>query len=364
MKKARYPRRIVKGRKAQVQETQLNWIFILIVGVVILGFFTFIVMKQKTASEAKFSGKVSQQINTILVGAKVSSGTAQVIPTPDLEIRFTCNDYYIGPASQRLGNRVVFAPEYLDGDELITWALDWAVPFKVSTFLYMTTPFIKYIVVGDGATAQKIYDTLPDKLNKVNVSYADYMGLADANDKHVRFIFVEPESQDPPATVLGVPSELVDKVDTITGVVLQSKSEAPANGAMTAKFLKATPSGFEPQSFDPDEEFVCLEDELMFGAIFSDKYDSYDCLVQRAYQRLNIISQIYKERLNHLADSYEYSACFGKYNDNQFLDDMITATDITKINSGNIDYGTLSESKSSLREDNNRLQLWSCALIY
>jgi len=176
MKKLKHPlksKNIARSKKAQVQETQLNWVFILIVGAIILGFFTFIVMKQKVSSEAKFSGKVSQQINTILVGAKVSSGTVQMIPTPELEIRFTCNDYYIGPASQRLGNRVVFAPEYLDGDELITWALDWSVPFKVSTFLYMTTPFIKYVVV-DSDEDEKFFNALPDKLNKYSVNYLEF----------------------------------------------------------------------------------------------------------------------------------------------------------------------------------------------
>ena len=108
-KKIRFPDRVRRSRKAQV-ETQFNWIFILIVGAIILAFFTYIVIKQKAASDAKIAGKISQQLNTILVGAKVSSGTVQDIPTPEVSIHFTCNDYYIGPASQRLGNLIVFAP--------------------------------------------------------------------------------------------------------------------------------------------------------------------------------------------------------------------------------------------------------------
>jgi hypothetical protein len=351
---AKYPHEhLLRSRKAQVQETQLNWIFILIVGAIIMGFFVFIVIKQKASSEAKFAGKVTQQLNTILVGAKVSTGTVQVIPTPDLDIRFSCNDYYIGPASQRLGNRVVFAPEFVEGDELITWARDWSVPFKVSTFLYMTTPFIRYVVVdcsGDGG-ALDLFSALPDKLNKDYVSFAELDTVKDERDRHVRFIFVDPSTETP-----DIPSDFVDPGD-VSGLIIYT--DAPTR----VKFLKGTDTGaFNLQS---DDTFVCNEDEIVFGAIFSDRYDTYDCLVQRAYQRLHVVADVHMHRLDAMAPAYVYHAqCEGMYTNNAKMKMIMDATDQARISAGQVDYGALAEAKSGLINDNDRLQLMSCALIY
>ncbi len=177
MKTKRYKRPHKLGKKAQAAETQFNWIFILIVGAVILGFFVFIVIKQKGASEAKFAGKVSQQLDTILVGAKVSSGAFQEIPTPEVTIEFGCDDYFIGPASQRLGNRIVFAPAIVEGRSIQTWTLDWNVPFKVTSFLYITAPTIRYYVIVkqiDDKAATEFYESLPAKLNKQIFTFEDF----------------------------------------------------------------------------------------------------------------------------------------------------------------------------------------------
>ncbi|MBU0461982.1 MAG: hypothetical protein KJ574_05330, partial [Nanoarchaeota archaeon] len=169
----RSPTRIFKhlGKKAQEgPEAQFNWIFILIVGAIIIAFFTLIVIKQKSASEVKVSSVLTKQLNTIFVGARVSSGTVQEIPTPNFAVRFTCNDYYIGAVSQRLGNRVLFAPENLEGNMIITWTLDWSVPYKVTTFLYVTNPKTRYLLVRVSGVDEQAFKqlnlSLPVRLNR------------------------------------------------------------------------------------------------------------------------------------------------------------------------------------------------------
>ena len=179
-------------KKAQV-EAQFNWIFILIAGGLILAFFSYVVIKQKAASEIKLAGKITKQLNTVLTGAKVSSGATELIPISKADIRFSCNDYYIGAASQRLGNRVVFAPEFINSDKIITWALDWNLPFKVNTFLYLTSPLTRYIVIGDSSTIlTKINNSLPDTLNKDYFVDASDPNIVDEDDEYVRFIYVTP----------------------------------------------------------------------------------------------------------------------------------------------------------------------------
>lgn len=349
VKKHRFPGRMrgLHGRKAQA-ETQLNWIFILIVGAVIMAFFAFIVIKQRTASEAKFSGKVSQQLNTILVGAKVSSGTVQEIPTPDLSIRFTCNDYYIGPASQRLGNRIVFAPEYLEGNKLITWTLDWNVPFKITSFLYMTSPFVKYVVVGEGQKADDIYLALPPKLNKAQVSPSDYAALRDEGDWKLRFIFVDQDNQD----IMAIPAAFADV--EVSGLKVRTVDRS-------MQFLER--SAADPNMFtDVDVPFSYTEKEVLYAAIFSDRHDEFDCLMKRAYARLNTVARVYYEKLNAMAPIQYATNCEGYYNQNTNLKDMIQATDDYPLDS--TDLTSIANAVSGLKDTNSRLQIYSCPLIY
>ncbi|MBN1544051.1 hypothetical protein JW898_01160 [Candidatus Woesearchaeota archaeon] len=346
-KKFRFPGRRL-GKRAQEAESQLNWIFILIVGAVILAFFTFIVIKQRSASEAKFAGKVSQQLNTILVGAKVSSGTVQEIPTPDLEIRFTCNDYYIGPASQRLGNRILFAPGNIEGDRIITWTLDWNVPFKVTSFLYMTTPYVRYVVIGqsaDDGEVKGIFDSLPQKLNKRMYSIGDYnAGLVrDEGDRFVRFIFVNV------GTMFNIPEQFAQA--EVSGLTVDTVNRQ-------LQFLvrsTSNPGSFNTQG--PKHTFI--EDEVLYGAIFSDKAEDYECIMTRAYQRLNMVAKVYFEKLNEIAPVFKSTNCEGFYKDNPDIKELIDATKAYPP-----DYGLIGEVKTNLKNKNTNMQLQSCPLIY
>jgi len=346
MKKLKFPARAVKNRKAQA-DTQLNWIFIMIVGAIIMAFFIFIVMKQRAASEAKFSGKVAQQLNTILVGAKVSSGTVQEIPTPEISVRFTCNDYYVGASSQRLGNRVVFAPEYLDGNRMITWTLDWNVPFKVTSFLYITSPFIRYIVVGDDDFAKELFASLPQKLNKKMFSTGDYpAAIRNEGDKAVRFIFVNAGSQSmiPPG---------FENVG-VSGIIV-SGSTSSSGGEV--QFLMR--SAADPTSFTVLGDSKFQELETLYGAIFSEKSEDYDCLMKRAYSRLNMVANVYLEKFNEIAGMYEYGNCVGFYRANPELTAIAGATQAYPPV-----YTTIASSASGLIRTNTQLQLQSCPLIY
>lgn len=340
-------KRMKMSRKAQA-ESQLNWIFILIVGAIILAFFTFIVIKQRAASEAKFAGKVSQQLDTILAGAKVSSGTVQIIPTPELSIRFTCNDYYIGPASQRLGNKVVFAPEFVEGNQIITWTVDWNVPYKVASLLFVTAPTVRYIIVGQTSSdkeAKAIYDALPAKLNKKLYSITDYSSgtITDENDAYVRFVFVNPTG------VYNIPSDFSDA--EVSGLSVD-------NSNMQVQFLERSVSS--PNSFTTTGgKQGYTEDALLYGAVFSTRYDDYACLLTRAYSRLNMVSRVYYEKLNVLGSEWTSTSCEGFYKDNTKLKSMIDAT-----NSYPPTYADIGTGKRDLKEMNEKLQLYSCPLIY
>jgi hypothetical protein len=343
-KKFKIPSRKKTGKKAEA-DTQLNWIFILIVGAIILTFFTFIVIKQRGASEAKFAGKVSQQINTILVGAKAASGTVQEITTPDVSIRFTCNDYYIGVASQRLGNKVVFSPEYIEGSKIITWTLDWDTPFRVTSFLYITTPDIRYVFVSEdieGEAVRRVIEALPEQLNKEIISIADYEAgnLQDEGDKKIRFVFVNLRG------MFTIPTEFEER--EVSGVSINTE-------AKTIQFLTR-----EEGELTRGNEYQYVGVEEVYGAIFTDKEENYRCLAERAYTRLNMVSRVYTQKLNEIHPLFVGKSCEGYYFNNEELNALQRATGTYPPN-----YPEITRLQERLEYVNEHdLKLRSCPLIY
>ncbi|MFQ5475145.1 MAG: hypothetical protein ACE5DM_04880 [Candidatus Nanoarchaeia archaeon] len=362
------PTRLFKHKRAQTPETQFNWIFILIVGALIIAFFTVIVMKQKGASETKVSGKLTRQLNTILVGARVSSGTVQEIPTPKFAVRFACNDYYIGDVEQRLGNRIVFAPEHLEGKTLLTWTLDWNTPFKVTTFLYITNPKTRYILIpveAAGDIHRQLNISLPVKLNRnfdapqydVDPD-SDYMSLRKGLEDNVRFIFLGGDESFTPA----VPTEFIGA----RGSALQIFT-----GENRLRFFEMQGMGFRDLTAEsmsgPSGPVPYLDFESMLGAIFSDNPKIYGCAINRAWKTWNIVSLIYKQKLDFIAPEFAETACEGYYSDNF---DLLRISEVTEKGFDPFDAGVdgdisdVSAAITNLRRTNERAQLSSCPLIY
>src|SRR3989338_6328662 len=185
-------------KKRGMIEVNFNWIFILIAGAVIFVFFINIVNKQRQFSDIKTSSAIVTSLESILTGAQISTSTVNIIDLPKVDIGFECDRYFIGPVPKQTKGNVIFAPNLLKGKKMITWALDWNLPYRVTNFLYVTDPELRYIIVYDSdtnlenkAVAQKLYDELPKEMNKDPPIRKDNLGnLGDKNNYQVKFIFL------------------------------------------------------------------------------------------------------------------------------------------------------------------------------
>ncbi len=166
-------------KKSQVS-VQINWLFVLIAGAIILLFFIGIVFRQKTISDSRLTASIAEDLDLIITGAESAGSTATPIPIPPIEIKFSCEgdeepwfgvDWERTGVDRRLNKKIVFGPDLIKGLNIITWALRFQAPFTVSNFVYLTSPSIRYIFVfQDNAFAQEIFDDFPDIMNKVQVS--------------------------------------------------------------------------------------------------------------------------------------------------------------------------------------------------
>jgi len=325
-------------KKSQIS-TQFAWIFILIAGAIILIFFISLVYKQKAISEQKLASDVQVQLKSILLGAGLSPGTSKQIETPNAEIDFTCDEegfsaYSVKGALQKeeIPMQVLFAPNIIKGDKLIAWALEWDAPFKVTNFLYLSSPKVKYVFVSPPEDVEKDF---PEDFSKETVNDVSAVS-AEGADK-IRFVFFNKEPV--------FPSQLNPKKVDISAINI-------ASGQIY--FYKAGKNSFAKVG-----EIPYLDMPSLYGAIFSDDLAFYECDMKKAFKRLNFISQIYSERQDELKS---YGTGCGLYYiapiQNLVSDSGQCSTDIRGC------MGKIAFDVGAIKSQQEILIIKSCPLLY
>ena len=126
-----------KMRKKGVIALQLNWIFVLIIGAIILTFFIVIVQKQREVSEQTISGAIQTDLQAIFASSAVSTGTASIVEVPSREISFSCEGFKVG--NQFAANfPYAFAPDLIKSDRntISIYAYDWSIPMRITNLLF------------------------------------------------------------------------------------------------------------------------------------------------------------------------------------------------------------------------------------
>lgn len=299
----------MRGNRSEL-EVQFNWIFVIIAGSIILLFFAGLVVKQKQASETRICGQVLNDLELKFFIAKEGAGTVAYTPISDLELQFSCSDYRCSEyeaAPKSSGNIVLFAPRKLFGENLLTWAKEWNVPFKVTNFLYVSTPLNRYYFIYDEnsqnsfADAKKYFDAVPDNFTKEIVSLNDFRSSSRYNnDFGVTLLFFDVSTQ------LNIPPKhWIYDLDTqhVGALSINTGSKEILFHYISGNSLVTTPSS---QKYFRDEE--------LFGAIFSGNSENYDCNLKKAYSRLEKIALIYSTRTSYLFSEATSEICAFHYN--------------------------------------------------
>ncbi len=322
----------MKSKKGVV-EAQLTWVFILIVGTIILLFFIGIAQKQRQIAEMKSSANILQQLDGILTGAEVSSGTSFLIKIPKVEIELDCNSFSIGGLTKSLKTRIVFSPDLISGRQLIIYNLDWSVPYRVSNFLYLSSPEVRYVLVGG---AEELNESLPEFMNKEIVSSID--NLTDKNNYKVKFVFFD-------YTPSGTEGITNLKTKDVTAISIDTAKGLDAYG--TIEFYQV-----EDGQWSIGTETDYLKKESVVGAIFAENIDQYECAMKKASKKLKIVTSIHKTRATTLSNNYDPgSTCYTLLNQ---------ALNLLREDAGLEDTSSL----VGLVSINRQLQLLGCPTIY
>lgn len=368
-----------KGKKGVV-EVQFNWIFVMIAGGLILFFFTTIISGQKATSEKKLNTDLVNQFELIFAGQGVATGTKNQIDLPSVPLQFGCSDYAIGEQAKTLGNAVVFSPTVIESKKMLTSTLAWQVPFKVSNFVYLTAPNIKYYFVGfSNPDIQKmITDAMPLGEDYYQfVDLIDYPALTYERNPFVKFVFSSNDNDLPnrlPESFLSVSDEQIRAV-ALEGYVARPQDFA-GNQGLRLKFYKKNRVAWAEDNEDvPENSFPVLKFETFLGAVFAGNAELFQCNMRRALLRLKYVAEVYNQKLMLLYSNPKYNCerqqgdqtdpdpCCTQFQSFEFseMSKLIKANGLFAENVRGSEFGTW---EGSLQGKNENAMRGSCPTLY
>ena len=339
--------------KKGVIEIQFNWLFVIIIGAVILLLFSGIILRQKKISETSTNAFVKDTLYSILSSIEVSEDTLDPIKIPETNINFYCNGYSIEGLPQQLNSINIFSPSSVSGKNILLRTLDFSIPYRITNLIYLTSPRYRYIFVGNG-DAKKL------EVMMSNDTFNDYFLTLDnieyRGEEKTRFVFF---GGLPAAIPIGDGSSVPIDYEKIFD---EDVSAIKING----DFQSGTIEFFEKSgtSFQLTGESYYIGENILLGAVFTDDSETYNCVMDNVFEKINIVTQIYKKKVESIKDRYisdnhrckDHSGTI--YNLDNF-DEILVASTFTQANSNKIINAAV-----KIEAQNKQAQLRSCATIY
>ncbi|MEK6874798.1 MAG: hypothetical protein AABX52_03565 [Nanoarchaeota archaeon] len=265
-------------------EVPLNWLFTLIAGAIILVTFFAFIQKQKAANELSIAESIISDLTAISSKASTSKGTSQLIEFPEIDVLFACTQdcsctLSIGAVNKPFGETIIFSPPIIRGPNMILYAFDWKVPFRVTNFLAITNNRIKYVIVVPHMTPEidRILSILPGNIN-INISTGTAAILAKnirQSSGRTRFIYFDS----------GQCNQFRNEEKDISCLEVNTETKK-------LTFYYKNKRG---QYLGPITASYINEGDLI-AAFFSEHPDQYSCNMNTAYNKLSNIASLYAIR--------------------------------------------------------------------
>ena len=322
-------------------EIQFNWLFVLVAGTAILLFFTAVVIKQKSISETSTKAIVLKTVEAIITGAGVSTDTTNVIDMPSSNIDVSCNRISVGGVSKQYQNLILFAPNLIKGNKLITQTLSFSNPYRVTNFLYVTSADMRYVIIGNSNLAKEINRSLPSSLKKE--FYQSTPMIRNENNYKVKIIVFD--------SLINFPISLEKMPDSDVTMIRVNGDIEKGN----IDFYQKDGNQWLPRGSMP-----YLGKQSLIGAVYIEDPEIYKCNMDNAFIRLSLVTNTYKERTEKLKQTTQlecrlvYSNALSHLNSILSLSSSFDQTNVI----------TIVESAKSLANENKNAQLYSCPLVY
>jgi hypothetical protein len=363
------------NKKAMI-EIQFNWIFILIVGVLILLFFIGLTNWYKENEMRENANDVKFMLQTVMTGASINTRTASEIEIPRIEMEFFCDSDECGREgcssefsfsktgiSQDTSMDIVFSPKKIESDFMYVWSLDWNVPFKTTNFLYLSSPAIKYYLVYDKddvtGKSKKLAEDVFSKMSENTfikiklIEDAEFVNVKYNNEYLVRLIRFYEGTNSPISASSSMLKEKKWDVVYITGDEISG----------TVQYSKWNEINEQNREMDANKKTDYVGLPSLIGAIFAEDYDHYLCNMKKAFTKFKTVNEIYSIRSKKLSNTYVGdNLCefyYGASLQSHFAGIEISLSDLNSVN-----LGLLLTSIDGIESINIDTVLKSCPRIY
>ena len=297
--------------KAQV-EVQFNWIFILIVGAIILSFFVVIAMRQKQASESSINVGFFVNFEKALSGISAVQGKTLLFEVPNMDLNYECTSgcdcaAYAGvsraraSASFNMRDKIIFSPNKLKGNNLLTMSRDWSYPFRITNLLFITSPQVKYLI-EDTPVGNSLYNSLPQTFLKVEQTEqrsfdkqlfkpSEKIESITGNYK-LKFVFTESKPEE-----FAIPDEVADLPSKdVTAIFIEKVSGASEKVRFYEK------DSTDKTKFRETGVSYLFGEATQFGAIFAEDLNAYACMMNKAFKKYEMVARVYeiKQKLYYI----------------------------------------------------------------
>lgn len=370
--------------KKGVVEAQFNWIFVLVVGGIILLFFVSLVNSQKKTSDLSINSELLTHLDSIIQGASISVGTVYDISMPLTQaLSNDCEGQALTFSDSKLqgidiGRTVLFGPKKMIGTKIFTYSLYWQEPYTITPFLYLTTDSVLFFVVNSTKLSQ-IFSEIPvnadynavDKDGNVKsvLKYGDdyvpdlasltpYLNSDNDYYTHIKVISTEklPSGLFHSSTKAKIILYQVPDLVSYDGYFTVNVTEYNRNGVIVRSTVNVDVLGFPS----------------LMGLIFSDDVEDYRCSMTKALTKYQIISKLQLNKSNELKEYVNqnldfYSPLCNHYYVSSLHEDIIYYINRSIGSDGVTDLTQLSNFQNlveTLRNYNNNLGDKSCPVPY
>jgi hypothetical protein len=305
-------------------DIQFNWIYVIVVGAVLIIVGISIIGGIKKNANLALVSDVKMYVDNSFRNIQLNHNAQSEINLPDVEIEVLCDTFTVSrkdASGLPLTDIILFSPELLK-DRILGYSLSFQMPYETEYFSYITSPGVEY-VFEDSELGKQLYDLFPNNLNK------GFEKDEKEKNYHTRFIEFE---------------DTFDEQDVLKITVMDDQENFP--------------DSFGKISFG-DEEAYFLNKETLIGALYSEDFEKYDCNMKKALNKLEIISNMKKDKLEEFAGKYN-NCPYGKAI--MYLTEMMNAAKEEKTDV--ISMKRIFLLSKSIKKENMLLQRLSCPMIY
>ncbi len=315
-------------KKKAMIEVQMNWVYIIIVGSIILIFFVVIGTRYAKNAEVKINAQILQQLDATVIGASQSEKSANQIDIQDTSLTISCSCNGNNCASQievtnsGLAKDISFFPIFsvktIENSPLITWSQEWNAPFKVTNLLYITRDDVHFYITSDGTDGDEQFaEILYQKMKENKFIKVDKIKLTELNSIAANNLYllrvIEIKSQ--PAQTISNDSKMSDNkgAKNIDLLIINPENEKSGNFQLyTIKKNNKMVNKNEPAN-------IYLDQPTLLAMIFSEDTQFYLCNLNKALKHYDVISKIYLKKTDQLATEPALTYCQSYYNSAQNL---------------------------------------------